>query len=189
MIQQRIDGSIPFNRTWNAYKLGFGDFSTNFWFGNDRIHNLTTHYGNENDIIFDLTKHDSTKVYTGYRNFYIDDESNKYQLHVGDLYDPQLPDGSMATTTANKGLDYHDGRYFSTLDADNDPSVRNCCQEHGLSGWWYFNCYKIHLNGVYGLVGDGGLVWDKVTFIIPQGGTTKVQHPFIKTRMLVRRND
>ena len=187
MIQQRIDGSIPFNRTWNAYKLGFGDFSTNFWFGNDRIHNLTTHYGNENDIIFDLTKHDSNKVHTGYRNFYIDDESNKYQLHVGDLYDPQLPDGTFVSLVANQGFDKHDGQFFYTMDYDTSGK---CSKKLQGSGWWFYGCYKMHLNGEYGLKGDdGGLVWDKVTFFDPSGGNSKVQHPFIKTRMLVRRNN
>ncbi|XP_066920299.1 ficolin-2-like [Clytia hemisphaerica] len=135
VIQQRVDGSIHFNRRWNSYKLGFGDFSTNFWFGNDRIHNLTTHYGIDNDIIFDLTKHDKTKVYTAYKEFHIDDESNKYQLHVGSVFDPQIPGGGAVPTGENKGFDYQNGQYFSTLDMDNDSSgSRHCSEEHKGSG-------------------------------------------------------
>eukprot|EP00111_Clytia_hemisphaerica_P003133 TCONS_00008901-protein len=187
VIQQRVDGSIPFNRTWNSYKFGFGDFSTNFWFGNDRIHNLTTHYGNDNDIIFDLTKHDGTKTNAGYRNFYIDGESDKYRLHVNSRYDPDLPDSSYADVTFTQGFGLHDGKIFYTIDADSSLS---CSEEKGGSGWWFANCYKIHLNGIYGLQGsDAGIVWDKVTFIVPSSGGNKVQHPFIKTRMLVRRNN
>eukprot|EP00111_Clytia_hemisphaerica_P010621 TCONS_00031044-protein len=191
VIQQRVDGSIPFNHTWNSYKLGFGDFSTNFWFGNDRIHNLTTHYGESSEILFDLTKHDGTKVYTAYKDFNIDDESNKYQLHVGSVFDPQIPGGGAVPPGENKGFDHQNGQYFSTLDMDNDSSgSRHCSEEHKGSGWWFASCYKIHLNGIYGLQGsDGGIVWDKVTFIAPFSGGSRVQHPFIKTRMLVRRND
>ena len=184
VIQQRVDSSIPFNRTWNSYKLGFGDFSTNFWFGNDRIHNLTTQYNVENEVLFDLTKHDGTKIYTAYKDFHIDDESDKYKLHVGSVFDPEIPGGGKVPTDSNKGLDYQNGQFFSTLDMDNDYSnSRHCSEEHKGSGWWFIGCYRMQLNGEYGFEGDGGLVWDAITYI------DGVQYPFIKTRMLVRRNN
>ena len=35
-------------------------------------------------------------------------------------------------------------------DRDNDGwSWRNCAEEYGLAGWWYWDCGLSNLNGVY----------------------------------------
>jgi hypothetical protein len=41
VIQRRINGTIDFYREWNDYKNGFGDLQTEFWLGNEKIHQLT----------------------------------------------------------------------------------------------------------------------------------------------------
>ncbi|KAI8515721.1 hypothetical protein Bbelb_065340 [Branchiostoma belcheri] len=41
VIQRRIDGTVPFNRTWEEYKRGFGNKNGEHWLGNDNIHLLT----------------------------------------------------------------------------------------------------------------------------------------------------
>jgi len=43
VIQQRVDGSVNFNRSWADYKNGFGTvgLKTNFWLGNENIYWLT----------------------------------------------------------------------------------------------------------------------------------------------------
>uniref|UniRef100_A0A8B9FBR5 Fibrinogen alpha chain n=1 Tax=Amazona collaria TaxID=241587 RepID=A0A8B9FBR5_9PSIT len=45
LIQQRMDGSVNFNRTWQDYKRGFGSVDGKgqgeFWLGNENIHLLT----------------------------------------------------------------------------------------------------------------------------------------------------
>ena len=41
LIQQNVEGSAAFNRSWNEFKVGFGNVTTNFWIGNDCLNQLT----------------------------------------------------------------------------------------------------------------------------------------------------
>ncbi len=40
-ILRRQDGSVSFQRSWKDYKSGFGNLLTEFWFGNENMHDLT----------------------------------------------------------------------------------------------------------------------------------------------------
>lgn len=41
VLQRRLNGSVDFYRGWNDYKHGFGDLNSEFWLGNEKIHQLT----------------------------------------------------------------------------------------------------------------------------------------------------
>lgn len=43
IIQQRIDGNISFHQNWETYKQGFGNPSSNFWFGLENLQPLMIH--------------------------------------------------------------------------------------------------------------------------------------------------
>lgn len=45
-------------------------------------------------------------------------------------------------------LRYHSGRPFSTKDKDPHPLSIHCAKAY-MGGWWYKNCYKANLNGLY----------------------------------------
>lgn len=45
---------------------------------------------------------------------------------------------------------YHNGRPFSAKDKDPDPLGIHCARAY-MGGWWYKNCYKTNLNGLYGI--------------------------------------
>lgn len=42
VIQRRLDGSVSFDRSWRDYRDGFGDLHSEFWLGNDHIHELSS---------------------------------------------------------------------------------------------------------------------------------------------------
>jgi len=41
LIQQNVDGSDFFNRSWAEFKAGFSDSKGNYWLGNDLLYELT----------------------------------------------------------------------------------------------------------------------------------------------------
>lgn len=51
--------------------------------------------------------------------------------------------------TSGDSMRYHHGRPFSTWDKDPDPLGIHCAKAY-MGGWWYKNCYKTNLNGLYG---------------------------------------
>ncbi|XP_068135125.1 angiopoietin-related protein 7-like [Hyperolius riggenbachi] len=151
VIQRRQDGSVSFNKTWKAYKEGFGDLNGEFWLGNENIHRITKRGGYS--LWIDLEDWTGQHKYALYREFSIEDEANYYRLHV-----------LGASGTAEDSFAwYHNKRSFST------PESRNLCAEISHGGWWYHQCFYSNLNGVYypggnyvkgrKTVGPDGIVW------------------------------
>ncbi|KAM9310021.1 uncharacterized protein tnxba [Pholidichthys leucotaenia] len=145
VFQRRMNGKTNFYRTWSEYRTGFGNLSEEFWLGNELLHNLTSagpvslrvdmRYGNES-------------VYAQYANFSIDSEDRKYALTV-----------SGYTGTAGDSMRYHNSRPFSTRDKDPGSLGIHCAKAY-MGGWWYKNCYKVNLNGLYGINSNNqGIVW------------------------------
>nr|XP_022292753.1 angiopoietin-2-like [Crassostrea virginica] len=134
VIQNRIDGSTDFYRTWKEYKEGFGNSSHNYWIGNDVIHQLTK---DENHVLrVELQRFSGEKGYAEYSTFIVGDEQSKYKLTVAG-YKGNIGDK----------LKYHNGMKFSTHD-DNDGGGSSCAQ-HYHGAWWYYACYDSNLNGKY----------------------------------------
>ena len=83
MIQKRVDLTMNFNRTWNDYKKGFGDFLIReFWLGLDKIQRLTQNK-TENKLRVDLGVTANESVCAEYKWFGIGNEKALYQLHIG----------------------------------------------------------------------------------------------------------
>ena len=41
IFQKRIDGTLSFDRSWSEYKQGFGNVESEFWLGNEKLHQIT----------------------------------------------------------------------------------------------------------------------------------------------------
>ncbi|MED6234545.1 hypothetical protein ATANTOWER_023411, partial [Ataeniobius toweri] len=144
VFQRRINGKTDFYRTWSEYKDGFGNLSEEFWLGNELLHILTSI--GPVSLRVDLQSGNDT-VYARYTNFSVASEERNYTLTV-----------SGYTGTAGDAMRYHNGRPFSTRDREPDPGPH--CAKTYLGGWWYKNCYKVNLNGLYGMNSKNqGIVW------------------------------
>ncbi|XP_040901236.1 tenascin isoform X2 [Toxotes jaculatrix] len=145
VFQRRMNGKTDFYRTWSEYSAGFGNLSEEFWLGNELLHNLTS--AGPVSLRVDMRSGNDT-AYAHYANFSIDSEERHFTLTV-----------SGYTGTAGDSMRYHNGRPFSARDKDPDSLGIHCARAY-MGGWWYKNCYKTNLNGLYGMNSNNqGVVW------------------------------
>ncbi|XP_054603926.2 angiopoietin-related protein 7 isoform X1 [Nothobranchius furzeri] len=152
VIQRRIDGSVSFDRNWRDYRDGFGDLHSEFWLGNNHIHDLSTQ--GDYSLRIDLEDWSVQHKHAVYQSFSVEDEDHQYRLHVS----------GFSGTAQDSFSWYHDKQGFST------PDSGNICAEISHGGWWYNQCFYANLNGVYyrggpytpkgrGPLGPDGIVW------------------------------
>ncbi|XP_006884518.1 PREDICTED: fibrinogen alpha chain [Elephantulus edwardii] len=148
LIQQRMDGSLNFNRTWQDYKRGFGSPNDKgegeFWLGNDYLHMLTQR---GSVLRVELEDWEGNMTYAEYQ-FRVGPETEGYALQVS-AYKGTAGD-ALVEGSAEDGPEYtsHAGMQFSTFDRDGDQWEENCAEVYG-GGWWYNNCQAANLNGIY----------------------------------------
>ena len=146
LIQQNVNGSNFFNRSWAEFKVGFNDTVGNYWLGNDLLSQLTLsrRYKLRFDINGRRTRNsrNHTWYYAEYSEFNVSGESRNYELHV-----------SGYSGNAGDALIYSNGVMFTTYDRDNDQWTNsdydeNCAVYEG-GGFWYRGCGWCHVNTVH----------------------------------------
>lgn len=156
MIQRRVDGSVSFDRNWRDYRDGFGDLHSEFWLGNEHIHELSAQ--GEYSLRVHLEDWSNKHKHALYQRFRwlqtpliaasvwsccgnrsclcvrsVEDEEHQYRLHVS----------GFSGTVQDSFSWYHHEQTFST------PDSGNICAEISHSGWWYSQCFYANLNGFY----------------------------------------
>ncbi|XP_008570604.1 PREDICTED: fibrinogen-like protein 1 [Galeopterus variegatus] len=164
VIQRRSDGSEKFNRGWNDYENGFGNFvqkNGEYWLGNKNLHLLTTQ--GDYTLKIDLADFEKNTRYAQYKNFKVGDEKNSYELNIGEYSGTA---GDSLSGNFHPEVQWwasHQRMKFSTWDRDNDNYKGNCAAED-QSGWWFNRCHSANLNGLYYrgpyvADTDNGVVW------------------------------
>ncbi|CAF3387009.1 unnamed protein product [Rotaria socialis] len=143
VIQRRMNGTIDFYRGWDDYKNGFGDLRTEFWLGNEKIHQLT----NQGQYILhvDITPWDSSMRTAEYEKFALDNENENYKLQISQ-YQSAI---STAGDSLSSPWDNANGASFSTFDRDHDNLFYDNCALTYHGAWWFTSCFQSHLNGAY----------------------------------------
>ncbi|XP_067125531.1 techylectin-5A-like [Centruroides vittatus] len=137
VIQRRGRFGNPknyFYKTWNDYKVGFGNLEKEFWLGNIRIFSISNQ-GNYS-LRIELKDMEDDHRYAFYNNFWIENEDSLFELHISDY------NGS-----AGDSLSYHNEMKFSAMDNDNDFAYEDCANLR-KGGWWYNSCTESNLNGL-----------------------------------------
>ncbi|XP_028817991.1 angiopoietin-related protein 4-like [Denticeps clupeoides] len=159
VIQNRVDGSVDFNRPWADYQNGFGSLTGEFWLGLDKLHALAGQGDHIMQLEFSDWMGESRSV--RYR-FRLDGAERNYALHL-------QPDGSEALQS---GLATGTGLPFSTADRDHDQKPAVNCAQRLTGGWWFGGCGQSNLNGRY-LGPPGGVArqqWRQAAFWKPWRG-------------------
>ena len=141
MVQRRQDGPVDFNRGWGEYEDGFGNLTSEFWYGLRALHCLTGRGGWE--MRMDIKLANGTDIFLHYEQFKVASAKDKYKLTVG---------GFQGTTT--DPMAYHNGMYFTAKDRNNDLWGKNCAIDnygHNIptGGWWYKQWNYMQPNVLY----------------------------------------
>ncbi|KAI8510370.1 hypothetical protein Bbelb_112860 [Branchiostoma belcheri] len=156
VFQRRQDGSVPFNRTWEEYRQGFGNKAGEYWLGNDLLHFLTSQESYK--LRIDLESWGGEKRFAEYNTFRVGNAEHNYRLEV-----------SGYQGNAGDSMTINNGMSFSTIDKDNDVLRGSCSQHRGKGGWWFRACGSALLNGRYlGNCGSSclhsqGVLWGLMT--------------------------
>ena len=119
--------SYFFKRPWTEFQQPFGDLTSPYWIGLEKMHQLTL--GNCS-VRFDLQLNNGTWLYADYSSFIVGNVSDKYRLIITGY-----------SGNAGDAMSAHNGLRFSTYDNDNDVTGNNCAALNS-GGFWYSRCYK-----------------------------------------------
>ncbi|CAJ1051034.1 fibroleukin [Xyrichtys novacula] len=180
VVQNRQDGSLDFNRTWQEYREGFGSPQGELWLGNAALHALTS--SGQHQVRIELEDWHQQKRHATYNNFKVASEAQRYRLTAREY------SGDAGNALSYSKRYNHDGRSFSTADRDNDRYTAGNCGQYYGAGWWFDACLAANLNGRYypgrysGVT--NGIYWG--TWYILTDGRTGERYSFKRVEMKTR---
>jgi hypothetical protein len=129
-IMNKINNSTTaFNKSWNEYTNGFGDFDSNNWLGLNYIRQLTNQQ--QMSIRIEVSNDITDSSMIEYDSFFIGPEKQKFQLTIGKKIFGSLEDS----------FTHHNGMKFATFDQD----AKDLCSIVRNGGWWFKACYQVCL--------------------------------------------
>ncbi|NXN94067.1 ANGL3 protein, partial [Rhinopomastus cyanomelas] len=135
VIQNRVDGSLDFNQTWDAYINGFGDLNEEFWLGLNKTYSITQ----QGDYILRIELQDwkDNRRYVQYA-FRLGGPETAYTLQL-----------SRISGSIPNALPEQTHLQFSTADHAADIINYFNCPQNYRGGWWHSECEETNLNGNY----------------------------------------
>ena len=130
VIQRRINGMVPFNRTLKEYENGFGDASSEFWYGLKNILCLTRNKAVE--LRIDLEYPNGTTGYVHYKQFSISGASSYTASATVFKTSPGVKSNFFNPTMFD--------RYSRIRCYPNFYVKANCGSNPKVGGWWDTSC-------------------------------------------------
>ncbi|XP_048469935.1 angiopoietin-related protein 4-like [Rhincodon typus] len=136
VTQRRRDGSVDFDRLWQAYKDGFGNLTGEFWLGLEKLYTIVRQGGYL--LRIELEDWENHTEYTEYP-FSLGSEATDYTMTLK----------SPVSGNLKNAISESSGLGFSTRDQDHDLKFNMSCAKHLTGGWWFTTCGQANLNGKY----------------------------------------
>uniref|UniRef100_UPI00398E3909 angiopoietin-related protein 4 n=1 Tax=Pristiophorus japonicus TaxID=55135 RepID=UPI00398E3909 len=136
MLQRRRDGSVDFDRLWQAYKDGFGNLTGEFWLGLEKLYTVVRQGGYL--LRIELEDWENHTEYTEYP-VSLGSEASDYTMTLK----------SPISGNLKNAISESSGLRFSTRDQDHDLKFNMSCAKHLTGGWWFTTCGQANLNGKY----------------------------------------
>ncbi|XP_028409028.1 uncharacterized protein LOC114531613 isoform X2 [Dendronephthya gigantea] len=136
VFQRRVEKEPPTDfatQSWTSFKNGFGTKESNFWLGNQYIHEIT--WNNPHRLKIVIYSSDFNVYEAIYEDFYLGAEDSGYVINFGAY-----------SGNAGDALSRHRGMQFSAT--GDDRSASGCTTSHP-GGWWFENCLDSNLNGIF----------------------------------------
>ena len=138
LVQQNVDGSNSFDRSWEEFKAGFNNTNGNYWLGNDLLHQLTNI--GPYKLRFDLQlRANLSWYYAEYLSFVVGNEASNYRLSASGYW------GNIGDAFSSEN-----GMMFTTYDRDNDLRSGTNCAAYSGGGFWYNSCHRAGVNNARG---------------------------------------
>ena len=146
VIQRRISGTVPFNRTLEEYENGFGDASSEFWYGLKNILCLTKNKAVE--LRIDLEYPNGTTGYVHYKKFSISGASSYtasatvFKTSPGVKSNIFNPEQKYVYVYRSSSYRYYRRSYDRQLIRyyPNFCVYANCGSNPKVGGWWDTSC-------------------------------------------------
>ncbi|XP_078135280.1 microfibril-associated glycoprotein 4-like [Sander vitreus] len=138
VFQTRMDGTVNFYRSWDQYKIGFGNAAGEYWLGLENIYQLTRN--RQSELLVQMENFEGNKAFALYTSFFIGAECDGYKLNVSGFINGGAGDTPMTN---------HNGMKFTTIDKNQDTSPYGNCAIQTLGAFWYNYCYTTNPNGLY----------------------------------------
>ncbi|XP_078280238.1 angiopoietin-related protein 4-like [Rhinoraja longicauda] len=136
VIQRRMDGSVDFDRLWQAYKDGFGNLTGEFWLGLEKLYTIMRQ--GSYLLRIELEDWENHTEYTEYPCS-LGSEATEYTMTLK----------SPISGNLKNAISESSGLRFSTRDQDHDLKFNMNCAKHLTGGWWFSTCGQANLNGKY----------------------------------------
>ncbi|NWI59774.1 ANGL3 protein, partial [Calyptomena viridis] len=135
VIQNRVDGSLDFNQTWEAYTNGFGNLNGEFWLGLNKTYSITRQGAYV--LRIELQDWKENKRHIEYL-FSLGGPDTRYTLRL-----------SRVSGTIPNALPEHTELPFSTAARNVGTTNGFNCTQNYIGGWWHSECEETNLNGRY----------------------------------------
>ena len=132
VIQRRINGSLSFSRTLEEYENGFGDVSSEFWYGLKNILCLTK--GKDMELRIDLEYPNGNRGFVHYKQFSISGASS----YTASTTLFKTSPGVSSTFFKLRTYDPWRGTYRTNY--PNFYVKSNCGSNPRVGGWWDTSC-------------------------------------------------